>query len=54
MTDAPKPLRDQPPPEPPRETERKPLVLSPRMKDVTAKYAGRTFAVIGAPPPKRK
>ncbi len=50
--DATKP--ETPAPKPTSATERKPpLVLSPRMKDVTWKYAGRSFAVIGAPPRRK-
>ena len=50
--DATKP--DTPAPKPTSATERKPpLVLSPRMKDVTAKYAGQTIAIVGAPPRRK-
>ena len=49
--DATKP--DTPAPKPTSATERKPLILSPNAKDVTWKYAGRTFAVIGAPPRRK-
>jgi hypothetical protein len=40
---------EAPAPKPPRAPERRPLVLPPNAKDVTAQYAGKTFALIGAP-----
>ena len=39
---------------PPSDGERKKLVLSMRMRDVTHQQSGKVFAIIAAPPPRRK
>jgi hypothetical protein len=43
-----------PDPKPPSDGERKKLVLSLRMRDVTHQQSGKVFAMIGASPPRRK
>jgi hypothetical protein len=45
---------EAPDPKPPSDGERKKLVLSLRMRDVTHRHSGKVFAIIGAPPPRRK
>ena len=45
---------EAPDPKPLSDGERKKLVLSLRMRDVTHQHSGNVFAIIGAPPPRRK
>ena len=40
-----------PDPKPPSDGERKKLVLSLRMRDLTHQQSSKVFAIIGAPPP---